>query len=341
MSERPNHRPNIYSAKLISGRSNIELSHLISKHLGIPLVGCVLDNFSNSESRVEIKEDVRGFNMFIIQTGTFTEELSVNDFIMEMMLLVDACRRSSAKSITVVIPCYPYARADKKDVPRVPISGSMMATIYKAVGVKRIICMDLHSGQIQGFTDLPFDNLYGIGLFIDYLKKNYFSGMDHDEINKNFVLVSPDNGSVKRIESYAQKLQMNMVIMNKSRDYTTKNKVLKSTLVGDKDVVVGRTAIVIDDMVDTCGTMVAAIGELASYGIKDFVIIATHGVLSGPALDRLNKCDSIRSVIVTNTIPQSSNCAKCSKIEVVDTSQLFAEVIRRVVCGGSISELFS
>ena len=326
--------------KLIAGRSNMQLAKLISTKLGIPLLNRCLDDFANRELKVELSESVRNADIFILQTGCSHSNHSINDYLIELVAMADACRRSSSRSITALIPCYPYSRSDKKDHPRVPIMGAVVATMLKTAGISRIVSMDLHSGQIQGFCDEGFDNLFAINLHINNLNEKYFKGMTVNEINDNFVLVSPDNGGIKRIEAYAQKLRMNYVTMHKQRDYTKKNTVLRSVLIGDPKLLIDRTAIIIDDMVDTMGTMIATIEELKSMGLENVIIIATHGIFSPPALDRIIKSDVIKKVIVTNTIPQELNCKATDKIEVVDISDLYAKIVKRLVKGGSISKLF-
>jgi len=323
--------------KLLTGRSNQELANKIAKKLNISLVKCILDDFPNSEIKVQILENVRGSAVYIIQTAVSNETHSINDYLMELKLIANACKLSSAKSISAIIPCFPYARSDKKDVPRVPIGGALVANELKNVGIKRIISVDLHAGQIQGFTDMPFDNLYGINVLSNYLNENYFSSVS---LNDHFILVSPDNGGVKRVEAYAQKLGMDFVTMHKQRDYTKKSVILKSMLIGKPGIVRNKNAIIIDDIVDTMGTMVSAAEELKIHGVIDVIIIATHGIFSDPAFTRINNCNAIKTVIISNTLPQEHNLNRCNKLKVVDMSDLFAEVIKRLQTGKSISELF-
>lgn len=325
--------------KIITGRSHPELAQEVAKELGLELVKCELDRFSNTETKVQIKENVRGYDIYVFQTGAFTKELSINDFYMELLSIIEACYISDAASVSVVVPCYFYARADKK-IKREPITGSMVTNILKFLKVKRIIAMDLHSGQAQGFARLPFDNLYAIKLHIANLRKTLFKNMSNEEINKNFVLVSPDNGGAKRVDAYANELKMKAVIMHKKRDYSQSSVVTKSVLIGEHEDIVGKTAIVIDDMVDTMGTMVSASNELKEHGVKDVIILATHGIFSGSAIERINDCKNIKKVIVADTLPQQDNMKNCDKIETVKTAPLFAEVLRRLITEGSISELF-
>lgn len=328
------------NVRIISGRSNPELSQSIAHYLGLQLLPCIINDFSNTEIHVQIGENVRGIDVIIIQTGSNYNNRSVNDHFMELKLLARACKLSSVRSITAIIPYYPYSRADKKDVPRVCIGAALVASEIENAGVDRIVSIDLHSGQTQGFTTVPFDNLYGINLITDYLKKCIFGTSDQSIINENYILVSPDNGGVKRVDAYAKKLNMDFLIMHKQRDYTKSSTILKSMIIGDESKLIGKTAIIIDDMIDTMGTMVSAANELSTKGVKNVIIGATHGIFSGPAIQRINECSIISDVIVTNTLAQSHNQKICNKIKVIDTGNLFAEVIKRLIVGGSISEIF-
>jgi ribose-phosphate pyrophosphokinase len=326
--------------KLIAGRSNTELAVKISDNLKIPLTKCVLDDFSNTELKVEILESIRGFDVFILQTGGFSNEHSINDYLMELLSLVNTCKLSSARSINVIIPCYFYARSDKKD-GRVPINGSLVAQMLEVSGATRIVSMDLHSGQIQGFARIPFDNLFAINIHISNLMKTIFKGMTQEEINKKYVLVSPDNGGIRRVDAYSTRMGMNYVTLHKTRNYAEKSVVKRSVLVGDSELISEKTGILIDDILSTCGTMIAAAEELKKYGMKDCIIIVTHGEFSGNAITKISECDMIKEVITTNTLAQTENVKQCKKITVVDISELLSEVIRRLIKGGSISEMFN
>lgn len=326
--------------RLVVGRSNEELGRGIAARLGVDVAKVEVSRHANSEIKVRIAESVRKKEIYVLGTGSEGEGNSVNDALMELLLTVDACKLSSAGSVAVIVPCYPYARADKKVDGRTSIGGALVARLMKAVGANRIVSMDLHAEQIQGFIDLPFDNLEAIDPFIEFIEKTYFGEMTKKERNEKYILVSPDGGGVKRVEKYAKKLEMNFVIMHKQRDYTKSSTVLHSVLVGAVDNVVGKTAIIIDDIIDTMGTMLSAANELHKKGIKNVIIMATHGILSGPAIDRINAAELITNVIVTNTLPQKNNQDKCPKLQVVDTSFIFAEVIRRLVTGESVSALF-
>lgn len=326
--------------KLITGNSHPTLAQSVADYLDTRLVNCVVRKFSNSEIDVRINECIRHEHVFILQTGAFDQHNSVNDFIIETLIMIDACRRSNSKSITLVIPCYPYARADKKDSPRVAIGAKMMANMYKQAGVNRVIAVDLHAAQIQGFFDIACDNLYAIRLLSDYFMNTLFKNMGLKEIQNKYIFVSPDNGGAKRIDAYSAAFKINNVIMHKQRDHSTHNKVDKVILIGGIDLS-NKTAIVIDDMVDTAGTITKATDNLIEGGIKDIIIVFTHGILSGPAIDRINQCKNISRVIVTNTLPQDHNREICSKLEVVDITQLLGETVKRIVNGQSISEMFS
>lgn len=328
--------------KLIAGRSNYDLAEKISKHLNIPLSPVNITDFCNTEINIEIKENIRGYHIYIIQTGGSYEGRSINDHLQELYGLLHACTLSSAKTVNVIMPCYAYARSDKKDAPRVPIMGSLQALIFHSLSVKRFVSMDLHAGQIQGFFQQePMDNLYGMKLHITTLKNTIFHGLTKEEINKRFILAAPDVGGAKRTEKYATILEMPHVLMHKHRNYQVANTVSETILVGKSDTVIGKTVIIIDDIIDTMGTMISAANELKLHGAKNVILLATHGIFSGPAIDRLNACDMIIKVIVTNTLPQKLNQLKTNKIEIVDVSELFATVIKRLQSGQiSISELF-
>ena len=326
--------------KLLAGRSNEELAQQISDKLAIPLVKRTLDNFANTETQLEIQETIRGYHMFIIATGGFSSKLSINDYKDEINLMINACKLSNAKSITLVCPCFPNARQDKKDAPRVSISSAMNITIWESLGVNRFVTMDLHSGQIQGMARNPMDNLYAIKLYVNKFNEILFKGLNTDEINSKYILASPDNGGIKRVEAYAKRLSMDFVLMHKQRDYSQKNTVLKSMLIGDPKNLFGKTVILIDDIADTMGTMVAAANELKIHGAKDAIIVVTHGIFAGPAFERINNCDMISKIFVTNSLPQEENLKKTNKLIIVDISELLSQVIVCLRTGKSVSALF-
>ena len=334
------------NVKVIAGRSNSPLAQGICSFLGIKSTDCLIESFANGEIKVEINENIRGHDVYIIQTGASTTSGSINDYLVETLLLIDACKRADAIKVNVIFAYFPYARSDKKDRPRVPIAASMVTNVLTAAGCDRIITMDLHSGQIQGFTNhIPFDNLYGIKLHIENLRSTIFrkaiaqeaTELTHQEINQKFILVSMDVGGAKRIKEYAKRLSMSYAIMDKQRDYSKSNTVLKSVLIGD---VKDKIAICIDDMADTCGTILAGIEDLKVHECKGAIILVTHGILSGPAVTRINTCNFIESVIVTNTLDQSENLKLIPKLRVIDCSNLFAEIIRIITLKGSLSSMF-
>lgn len=326
--------------RIIAGRSNLPLAEGIAKYLRISLVKCTIMDFANGEIYVEIQENIRGMNVFFIQTGANSPygKQSINDYYVEALEVADACRRSDVTSIGIIYPTFPYARSDKKNKPRVSIMSSVITHGLKNAGYTRIVCMDIHAGQIQGFVTMPFDNLYAIKLQLEYLRKFVFRDLTSDQIIAKYVLVSPDVGGSKRIRDFAKRLSMPYSIMDKQRDYSKPGIVSESALIGNN--VRDKTAIVVDDMADSMGTMIAAVNDLKLHGVSNVIIIVTHGILSGPAIDRINTCDIVSDVIVTDTIDQSLNITKCPKLHVVETAALFGEVINRIVSGISISELF-
>ena len=322
------------------GSSHPELGKKIAEITGMPLIDCVAEKFSNTEIRVEIRENVRNRDVFLVQTGSFDFERSVNDNLMETMIMIDACKRSAVKSITLIMPCYPYARQDKKDEARAPISSKLVANMLTMAGIDRLIVMDLHASQIQGFFDIPVDNIYSIKMLKDYFDNTLFMGKSVEEIQREFILVSPDAGATKRTLKFSKWMNLNMVIMHKERNYKKKNTVDKTVLICDGDSVVGKTAIICDDMCDTAGTMIKAVETLIEHGAKDVVCAITHGILSGPALKRISNCSYINRIIVSNSLPQEYNMSVCDKIEVYDISKTMSDIIYCIGTGDSISELF-
>lgn len=328
------------NVKLMAGRSNKELAESISKFLGTPLEDCLVEDFANTEINIKVNQTVRGFDMFIITSGCATEGRSINDHLIETCLLCDGCRRSSAKSITLIISNMPYARADKKD-QRGPISSKAIIDMLVASGANRIITVDLHSGQIQGFTNIPFDNLYAIKCISSHFQNTIFKGKTKEEINSEYCFVSPDAGGIKRIESYSKRLDVDFIILHKQRNYTKKNTVDKSILIGEPQLLNGKIALVGDDMIDTFGTMSKGCDVLMENGAKGVIVFATHGIFSGPAIERIMANDAIIKIIVTNTLPQTELMKKCPKIECIDIGPFLGDVIRRIITGESVSETFS
>jgi ribose-phosphate pyrophosphokinase len=272
---------------------------------------------------VEIGESVRGEDVYIVQSGCG----EVNDNLMELLIMISACKIASAARVTAVIPCYPYARQDKKDKSRAPISAKLVANMLSVSGADHIITMDLHASQIQGFFDIPVDNLYAEPAILKWVKENIPDW-------KNAVVVSPDAGGAKRVTSMADQLNIDFALIHKERKKA--NEVASMVLVGDVNE---KTAILIDDMADTCGTVLLAAQKLKEANAKKIFAIMTHGILSGPALQRIMDSD-LEAFVVTNTIPQDRNCTECHKIQVIDICTILAEAIRRTHNGESVSFLF-
>ncbi len=307
--------------KIITGTANPELAKEIADGLDTPIADTLVTKFSDGEIRVQINESVRGADVFVIQPLTNP----ANQHIMELLLILDALKRSSAGRITAVIPYYAYARQDRQDRPRTPVSAKVVADIISKAGAQRVVAVDLHSPQIQGFFDIPLDHISALPVIHDYIKKNMMLS--------NPVVVSPDAGGVERARLLANKLGCGIAIIYKRRPEPNKAEVLD--VVGDIE---GKEVIIIDDLIDTAGTMVAAANMLINMGARSIYACATHGVLSGPAVERLT--DSvIEEVVITNTIPVQDK--HFSKLKVVSIAPLLAEAIRRIHEEESISSLFT
>jgi len=306
--------------KIFTGTAHSKFAEEVCQKLDIPLSKANVGKFSDGEINVQIAESVRGKDVFIIQpTGA-----PVNDNLMELLIMVDALRRSSAHTITAVIPFFGYARQDRKAAPRVAITAKLVANMLETAGVERVITIDLHAGQIQGFFDIPVDNLYGSLIFSDYIKSKNL---------KNPIIASPDVGGVARAREFAKGLGLDMVIVDKRREKANESEVMN--IIGDVD---GKDVILIDDMVDTAGTMVKAASVLKSKGATSVMACATHPVLSGPAYERI-EAGELDELIVSDSIPLTNN--KCSKIKVLTATTIFAEVIKRVYSNESVNTLFS
>jgi ribose-phosphate pyrophosphokinase len=334
----------IDNVKIISTNSNVSLAEEIAKNLGKKLVSRTIKYHANTEIKIQISESIRGYPVYIIATGVNYNGKSVNDHLMEILCMADACKRSDAKSICLIIPCFPYARSDKKDDGRCIIGAKLVSDLLLAAGITRIISIDLHAGQIQGFTNVPFDNLYAIKIFCDYLKHFHISDSfisdgdkTRDKSREQYILVSPDNGGVKRVAHYAKMLRMPFAIMSKQRDYSTESKVESSQLLSNVDYK-GKTAIIIDDIIDTCGTMISACNELKGHGLKNAIILATHGILSGKAISSIESCDFIVQVIITNSLPH--DLEKHRKFTILSLGPLLSQAIYILETRGSISALF-
>ena len=307
--------------KIFSGTSNIKIAEKIANLAGVPLGKIDLETFSDGELRVAFQENIRGENVFLIQSTN-----PPTDNLMQLLLMLDAAKRASAKTVTAVIPYYGYSRQDRKDQPRVPISARMIMDLMTAIGVDRMITMDLHSPQIQGFTNVPFDNLYSRIVLFNKLKEYK---LDFD----NGVVLAPDIGSAKMSQSYAKKLGIGFALIDKRRPKHNVTEVVN--LIGDlKD----KHVFIIDDMIDTAGTICNAARTAIENGAKSVVAVATHPVLSGPAIKRL-KDAPIDKIIVSDTIDISNNKI-FNKLEIVSVAEVFAEAIIRINKGDSISELF-
>ena len=306
---------------IFSGRSNRKLSRKICDFLEMPLGSAKLSNFSDGEIQIEIDENVRMKDVFIIQSTC----RPVNDNLVELLLMSDALKRASASRITAVIPYYGYARQDKKVSPRVPISAKLVADMITMAGVNRLITVDLHAGQIQGFFNIPVDNLFAAPVLLKYMKKNF---------SDDIILVSPDAGGVERARAFAKRLDSELAIIDKRRPAPNEAKAM--AVIGD---VKGKTAIILDDMTDTAGTLTEAASVLIQSGAREVHACCTHPVLSGPALERIEK-SPLKSVIVTDTIPLTPQAAASDKIKVLSISKLVGKAIKRIYRGDSVASLF-
>ena len=310
--------PNII--KIVTGNAHPTMAREIADHLGLPLSAAEVRKFRDGEIYVEMKENVRGADVYVIQP-TCTP---VNDHLMELVLMVDALRRASARRITAVLPYYGYARQDRKVAPRVPISAKVVAEMLMAVGVRRVLCMDLHAGQIQGFFNIPVDHLYAAPVLLGYIKENF----------KDVIMVSPDAGGVERTRAFAKRLNAGLAIIDKRRDRPNECEAMH--VIGD---VKDKTAILLDDMVDTAGTLCNGAATLLKNGAREVHACCSHAVLSGPAIERINASE-IKSLVVTNTIPLKGAALGCKKITVLSVSSLLGEAIKRIHNEDSGSSLF-
>jgi len=286
-----------------------------------------LGKFANGETKVSIGETVRGSDIYIVQSCHGHE--NINDQLMELIVMIHACKIASAKRVTAVIPYYPYSRQDKKDKSRAPITAKLVANMLKTAGADSIITMDLHAQQIQGFFDIPVDNLYAEASVLKYIQNE-----NHIKDFKNAVIVSPDAGGAKRVTAIADKLNVDFALIHKERKIA--NEVARMVLVGN---VKNRPAILVDDMTDTCGTLCFAAQTLKEHGATEIHAILTHGIFSGSAFEKLEK-SCFDSVVVTNTINQEEHVKKWSKLKVIDVANVFGECIKRAHEGGSVSHLF-
>ena len=311
--------------KIFSGNSNPELAKAICAKLGLPLGSSETKTFSDGESSVSIYETVRGSDVFVIQSTC----MPVNDNLMDLLIMIDALKRASAGRITAVIPYFGYARQDRKTKPRDPISAKLVANLITKAGADRVLTMDLHANQIQGFFDIPVDNMLGSPIFVDHFFRKFAP------VHADTMVVSPDVGSVARARAFAQKLDMPMAIVDKRRQKANSSEVMN--IIGD---VRDKHVILLDDMVDTGGSLCHAAEALVTIGgARDVVAAASHGVLSGPAIQRIEE-SCIKELFFLNTIPASEDALKCSKIKYVNVADVFAEAISRIFNETSVSPLF-
>ena len=309
---------------VFSGNSSKALVKEICEYLKTPVGRCEVGQFSDGEIQIEIAENVRGRDVFLVQSTS----TPVNDHLMELLIMIDAARRASAASITAVVPYFGYARQDRKVAPRTPITARLVADLITSAGADRFVSMDLHAGQIQGFFDMPSDHLYASPILLEDMKRKY--GNRTEEC----VMVSPDAGGVERARAFAKRLGTTLAIVDKRRPKANVAEVMQ--IVGD---VRGKTAIMLDDMIDTAGTLTLGAKALADSGARRIVAYAVHPVLSGPAIDRLQG-SAIEEVVVTNTIPLRENARACGKIQQLSVARIFGEAIRRIHSADSLSSLF-
>jgi ribose-phosphate pyrophosphokinase len=307
--------------KIFSGNSNKPLVEEICRYLGTRLGEAEVTNFSDGEMLIRINENIRGGDVFVIQSTC----PPVNQNLMELLIIIDALKRSSAKRITAVLPYYGYARQDRKVEPRVPITAKLVANLITAAGVDRLLTMDLHAGQIQGFFDIPVDNLFAAPVLIDYF---------HTKDFQNLVIVSPDAGGVERARAFAKRLKASLAIIDKRRVGVNEAQVMH--IIGEVD---GRDAIILDDMIDTGGTLIQAAKALRKHGARRVLASCTHPVFSGPIVERLED-EALEEVVVTDTVPLRPEIGKIDKIVTLSVAPLLGEAIRRIHEETSVSSLF-
>ena len=309
--------------KILSGTSNIKLSKDISKKLKLKLVNTNIKRFADGEIFIEINENIRGNSVFVIQSTSNP----ANDNLMELLLIIDALKRSSAKNITAVIPYFGYARQDRKVAPRTSISAKVVANLITNAGASRVVTVDLHAGQIQGFFDMPVDNLFTTPLFAKYIKKKFKT--------KKIICVSPDVGGVQRTRGLATRIKADLAIIDKRRPRPGQSQVMN--IIGN---VKGKTCIIVDDIIDSGGTIVNAVSALKKAGAVEVYVFITHAVLSGDAVKKI-KNSKIKKLIITDTIDNSQKIKNNNKIEVLSISSLMSEAIKRIANSNSVSDLFN
>jgi len=308
---------------IFGGNSNPNLTRDVAQYVGTPVGDARVDRFSDGEIFVEIGENVRNVNCFILQSTCSPP----NRNLMELLIMVDALKRASAGSIVAIVPYFGYARQDRKVKPRTPISAKLVADLLVAAGTTRVLSVELHAGQIQGFFNIPFDHLFATPVLTEKLERMGLQG-------ENTVIVSPDAGGVERARAYSKKLGCGLAIIDKRRDKPNVSQVLH--LIGD---VKGKRAVLIDDMIDTAGTLCNAANAVMEHGATEVFAAATHGVFSGPAIERINN-SALSKVLVTDTIPQQDRMARCERLDVLGLGNLLGEAIKRIHHGDSISSLF-
>ena len=308
--------------KLFTGNAHKELAKKVAAYLDIPVGDATATTFSDGEIMVQINENVRGTDVFVLQPTC----MPINYNIMELLLIADALKRASAKRITAVMPYYGYARQDRKVQPRVPISAKLVADLITAAGINRILTMDLHAAQIQGFFNIPVDNLYASPVLLDYLQEKYTT--------KKLVIVSPDAGGVERARAFAKMLQCSIAIVDKRREAANVSQIMN--VIGEVEK---KDTIILDDMIDTGGTIIQAADALTKKGARQVVAACTHAVLSGSAIEKVNN-SAIKELIVTNTIPFDSKKEQCKKLTVLSIAPLLGEAIKRIHEESSVSSLF-
>jgi ribose-phosphate pyrophosphokinase len=306
---------------VFSGNAHLRLAKDICKYLKIRLSDALVSRFSEGEIRVKINENVRGKDVFVVQPSCPPS----NDNLMELLIMIDALRRSSANRITAVMPYFGYARQDRKDQPRVPITAKLVANLLTVAGANRILTMDLHAGQIQGFFDIPVDHLFAVGVFIDYLAKLKL---------KNAVMVSPDVGGIKMARAYAKRMGAGLAIIDKRRSSPEATEVMH--ILGE---VKGKNAVIVDDLVATGSSLIEGVEALKRAGARSIRAAISHGVLSGPALQRLDKCKDLEELLITDSIPLD-NGKKHPRVKVLSVSALLGEAIKRIHNEESVSSLF-
>jgi ribose-phosphate pyrophosphokinase len=306
---------------IFAGNSNPALANKICEYLNLSLGNAQVKTFSDGEIQIEIDENVRSKDVFVIQSTC----APVNDNLVELLLMIDALKRSSARRITAVIPYFGYARQDKKVAPRVPISAKLVADMVTIAGANRVITMDLHAGQIQGFFGIPVDNIFAAPLLIEHIRSR---------LNNNLAIVSPDAGGVERARAFAKRLNADLAIIDKRRSAPNQAKAM--AVIGD---VKGKVVVILDDMVDTAGTLTEAAHALKEEGASEIHACCAHAVLSGPAIDRITESE-MKSMVVTDTIPLNENAVACGKVVVISISELVGEAIIRSYRGDSVTSLF-